>query len=142
LLTRNDLQDLARLRLREAEHLYKKGLYDGCVYLCGYVIEFALKARICKVLKLHRYPDEGKGSEVFRKHDFAFLLRLTGLEWVMTGSSPVHRKLRENWSIAAEWNPEARYRPVGTCDKKKARDVLSSINEEPDGVLTWLSKQW
>lgn len=44
--TREELQQLARLRLREAEALFAAGLYDGCVYLCGYVVELALKARM------------------------------------------------------------------------------------------------
>jgi len=39
---------LAKLRLREAEHLYNSGMYDGCVYLSGYVVEFALKAAFAR----------------------------------------------------------------------------------------------
>jgi hypothetical protein len=42
--TRQQLPDLAYLRLQEAEVLFAADLYDGCVYLCGYVIELALKA--------------------------------------------------------------------------------------------------
>lgn len=34
-MTRKDLQDLSRLRLREAEALYKARLFDGSVYLAG-----------------------------------------------------------------------------------------------------------
>ena len=48
--SRKQLQDLARLRMREAETLFETGLYDGAAYLCGYVVESALEARICKLL--------------------------------------------------------------------------------------------
>ncbi len=40
--TRDQLRELAELRLREAETLFAAELYDGCVYLCGYVVEAAL----------------------------------------------------------------------------------------------------
>jgi hypothetical protein len=44
--TRNDLKELAKLRLAEAETLYHAGYYDGATYLCGYAVEFALKATL------------------------------------------------------------------------------------------------
>ena len=138
--TRRDLQKLAKLRLREAEHLERKGLYDGCVYLCGYVVEFALKARICRVLGLRSYPDEKEVGRVFKTHNFDVLKLLAGLE--EETSLARNKALFNNWSTATEWRPEYRYLPPGTYDKKKARQVLSSIKNRPNGVLTWLSKQW
>ncbi len=36
--TRNELKELAKLRLEEAETLFNACLYDGTVYICGYVI--------------------------------------------------------------------------------------------------------
>ncbi len=47
--TRNELKELAKLRLAEAEKLCDAGYYDGAAYLCGYAVEFALKARICRL---------------------------------------------------------------------------------------------
>jgi hypothetical protein len=32
-IQRTDLQELARVRLREAEALFSAGMYDGCAYL-------------------------------------------------------------------------------------------------------------
>ena len=43
--TRKELKELALLRLSEAETLFAAGLYDGAGYICGYVLELALKAR-------------------------------------------------------------------------------------------------
>ena len=138
--TRKEFQELAKLRLKEAEHLYSEKLYDGCVYMCGYVVEFALKARICKVLKLVKYPDEGKFSELFKKHDFDLLQRLAGLHGEIETAKGTQSGI--NWSIATEWKVEQRYSPVGTSNQKKASDVLSSIKDKPNGVLTWLAKKW
>jgi len=66
-MPRQQLQQLARLRLREAEALYGARLYDGCVYLAGYAVELALKARICRLLGLSEYPLEPK--QAFRVHN-------------------------------------------------------------------------
>lgn len=56
--TRKELQDLAEIRLQEAKVLFEKEFYDGARYLAGYVIELALKARICKILDLDQYPPD------------------------------------------------------------------------------------
>ncbi len=56
--TRNQLKELALLRLREAEALHAVGLFDGAKYLSGYVLELALKARICRILDVEEYPVE------------------------------------------------------------------------------------
>jgi hypothetical protein len=63
---RKQLKQLATIRLREAEALFAAGLYDGCAYLCGYIIELALKARICRLLNLSDYPETGKLKERMR----------------------------------------------------------------------------
>jgi HEPN domain-containing protein len=69
--TRKQLQELAQLRLQEAEALLAAGLYDGCAYMCGYVVELALKARICATLNVAEYPDNRKGlRDAFRTHVF------------------------------------------------------------------------
>lgn len=138
--TRNDFRELAKLRLREAEYLYKSGMYDGCAYLCGYVIEFALKARVCKILKLKEYPDKGELGRAFRTHDFEVLKLLAGLQ----GEISITRNVRlfENWSIVTEWRPEQRYAKPGTYSQARARDILDRIKESPDGVLNWLTKRW
>ncbi|MGC2110733.1 MAG: HEPN domain-containing protein [Candidatus Korobacteraceae bacterium] len=138
--TRQQLQQLAKLRLTEAERLYAGGLHDGATYLCGYVLEFALKARICKLLRLKDYPEKGEIGRLFRTHDFDHLKVLAGLSEEITATK--NKELFDNWSIATLWKPEQRYFPKGTADKKKAEEVLASVKGNPNGVLTWLSKRW
>src|SRR5713226_5664659 len=110
--TNNDLKQLAKLRLQEAEHLHRKKLYDGCVYLCGYVVEFALKARICKILKLHEYPDKGEVGRIFKTHDVAGLKLCAGLREKMTMSK--YKPHFDKYSAATAGEREQRYSPMGT----------------------------
>jgi HEPN domain-containing protein len=134
--TRDELRALAQLRLREAQALFAAQLYDGCVYLCGYVVELALKARICNVLGIAEYPEK---RQHFKTHDFDELQLLAGLQQEITAANPV---LLENWSIATEWRPDWRYRPAGTYGEAEAARVLEAITSEPDGVLACVSRRW
>lgn len=137
--TRNELKELARLRLKEAETLYHARLYDGAVYLCGYVIEFALKARICRVLDIHEYPASGKLKSAYAIHDFDQLLLLSGLKNKLNSANV---ELCANWSIATPWTPELRYEPKGTMSHAKAEEILDAIRAKPHGVLPWIMKYW
>jgi HEPN domain-containing protein len=138
--TKADLQKLAALRLREAESLFQAGLYDGCVYLCGYVVELALKACICKTLNEPQYPDTFLKS-VFRTHEFDELAVLAGIKAELAAQKNANTALSINWNLATQWKPERRYQPEGTFTKGDAESVLNSI-KDPDGVLTWLTQRW
>lgn len=133
--TREELKDLAQLRLREAEALFAAGLYDGCVYLCGYVVELALKAVVCATLAISEYPNE----QMFKTHEFTKLTLLAGLQEQITAANPA---LLKNWSVATEWESEWRYKPVGTYGKARAEEVVEAIKADPDGVLPYLSQRW
>ncbi len=137
--TKNELKGLAKLRLKEAETLYNEGLYDGAVYLCGYVIEFALKARICKLLGINDYPDSGKLKQVYAVHDFDQLLLLAGLKNKL---NPADVDLYTNWLIATPWKPEMRYKPKGSVSKIEAEEILNAVRDRTDGVLKWIRKYW
>jgi len=135
------MQSLARLRPREAEALFAAGFFDGCAYLCGYVVELALKATICATLDVIEYPFEVKAPlrTAFRTHDFNDLKLLAGLEGE---PSPVNLALLVNWSIASRWRPERRCEPAGTYDRTAAQEILEAIRVEPNGVLPWQSLHW
>jgi len=129
------------LRLREAEALFTAGLYDGCAYLCGYVVELALKARICATLDLNEYPEKvsRRLKEAFWTHDFDDLKLLAGMENELSANHP---DVWANWSIASKWNPNWRYEPEGSYDKVTAEEILNAIRARPDGVLECLSSRW
>lgn len=137
--TREQLRSLAALRLREAEALFEVGLYDGCAYLCGYVVELALKARICATLDVAEYPERGRLRGSFLTHDFDDLKLLAGTENEFTAARP---GLLANWSIASKWKPEQRYDPEGTYDRSAAEKILDAVRSKIDGVLPCISSHW
>jgi HEPN domain-containing protein len=133
--TREELKTLASLRLQEADVLFAAGLYDGCVYLCGYVVELALKARVCAILDIDEYP----AGHRFKTHDFDELKVLAGLSKELSYAKPV---LLDNWSEATRWKPDWRYEPAGRYGRTAALDILKAIKDEPDGVLACISRRW
>lgn len=58
-----DLQKLARARLKDAKSLLSAKRFDGAIYIGGYVVEIALKARICRTLKWSEFPETRKEFE-------------------------------------------------------------------------------
>jgi HEPN domain-containing protein len=138
-MTRKDLKDLSRLRLREAEALYKAHLYDGCVYLAGYAIELALKARICRLLRIKEYPG-GDLGRAFKVHSLDQLKVLAGLSADIDMSK--NKELFDNWSKAVSWDPEQRYETPGKYNASTAKIILDSLTAKPNGVFTWLSLRW
>ncbi|HYP09337.1 MAG TPA: hypothetical protein VER03_24140 [Bryobacteraceae bacterium] len=47
-MTRQDLQELAEMRLADAEALLVAGRYSGAYYLAGYAVECAIKAHVSR----------------------------------------------------------------------------------------------
>jgi len=123
----------------EAEALHQAGCYDGCAYLCGYVVELALKAAICSTLGVADYPEKGSRlRDSFKTHDFDDLKLLAGMDQSFT-TNPT---LLANWSVASKWKPERRYEIKGTYDQTAAKGILDAVRDYPDGVLVCISLRW
>lgn len=123
MITRSDLKKIAQVRLRDAEVLYRSRRYDGAIYLCGYAVEIALKTRICKTLSWFGYPSTGgefQNYQSFRTHNLDVLLRLSGVE------ERIKTILMTEWSAVAAWDPEARYKPIGSATKQAAELMIAS----------------
>lgn len=137
--TRRELQQLACLRLEEAEALFHAGCYNGCAYLCGYVVELALKAAICSTFHVAEYPEKGSRlRESLKTHDFDDLKLLAGMDQAFSANST----LLANWSVANKWNPDRRYEPRGRYARGDAREILDAVSSYPDGVLACISTRW
>lgn len=134
--TRDELKQLARTRLKEAQALYSTGLYDGSSYLAGYVVELALKARICRVLDVEQYPVAGEIARSFKTHNLDDLLRLAGLQRKFDQAKAANPNLLTNWSLVTQWSEQFRYNPVGTSPKVRAGDILAALDDPADGVFT------
>lgn len=130
------------MRLKEAKALYEKGLYDGCCYLLGYVLECALKARICKNLHTDDYPVTGDISKAFLSHSLSDLLFLGGLKGKFDVGKNRNPVLGTHFSLLSEWSEVWRYKSVGHSDRKRAEQFLNAIEHPTDGVFTWIKKYW
>lgn len=93
------------------------------MYICGYAVEVALKARICKTLRWAGYPStrkEFEKKETFRTHDLDLLLELSGIE------EKIKRNFIAEWSTIGSWEPSARYRPIGSATKQDVELMIES----------------
>src|SRR3990172_2667605 len=101
-----ELDRIARARLEDAKALFQAGRYDGATYLCGYAVEVALKARICRTLNWPDFPStsgEFRNYTSFQTHDLDVLLRLSGQE------ARIKQKHFARWNKVSAWKAEWRY---------------------------------
>jgi hypothetical protein len=122
-ITPQDLKLIASARVKDAHALMLARRYDGAIYLTGYGVELALKARICRTLHWGGYPDttaEFKLLQSFRTHDLDLLLRLSGRE------TRIKTKYFAEWSAVAQWSPDARYRLVGSANETDTRQMIEA----------------
>lgn len=126
MISKSDLNKLAKARLKDSKILCNAKRYDGAVYICGYVIELGLKLRICKTLKWEGFPSSNKEFNDFRSfktHNLDVLLALSGIE------EKVKTKFLPEWSAITSWEPEARYNPIGTIGKDDAELMIESAEK-------------
>ena len=119
-----DLRAIGRARLRDAQLLLHAKRFDGAVYLCGYAVELALKARICRTLRWRGFPEsaqEFKGFQSVRTHDLEVLLRFSGVE------GRVKAKHFAEWSEALKWDPEKRYQAIGLSSPQQATEMVTCV---------------
>ena len=113
MIATRDLRTIARARLRDAQVLLRAKRFDGAWYLCGYAVELALKARICRTLKWPGFPESAqdfKGLQSVKTHDLDILLRFSGVE-----DGERHIQNTELFGLQIEraiifraWRPEAK----------------------------------
>lgn len=123
MIPRLELRRLAFARLKDARALYAAGRYDAALYLCGYAVELALKARICRTLRWAGYPDsrtEFANFGSFKIHNLQTLLELSGEAQRIRAMHAAH------WAALRAWNPARRYAPVGSTTADGARSLIIS----------------
>jgi len=138
-MNRNDFQQLARLRLREARTLLTNGRYAGAYYLAGYAVECALKACIAKKVRRHDFPEKDTVNESYT-HNLEKLLKVAGLAPQRQALSNANPQFDVNWGIVKDWSAQKRYNP--TISPVEARQLYSAITARQHGVMAWLRSQW
>jgi hypothetical protein len=119
-----DLRAIARTRMRGAEVLLAGKRFDGALYICGYAVELALKARICRTLKWSGFPESAqdfKGLQSVKTHDLGFLLKFSGIEDRVKG------KHITDWNVVLGWNPETRYQAIGPSSPQQTANMVSCV---------------
>ena len=139
-MNNKELRELARAWLKGAKILDKHNDHDGAVYLIGYVIEFSLKAIICKRLNLCDYPESGDDAKFFKTHNYDRLLTLSGMSDKISINGD--QDLWQNWSKLTSFpSTTVRYEPVGTYNQQDVQELLEAL-ESDKGFLTFAKKRW
>jgi hypothetical protein len=139
-LNRSDFQELAELHLLHAKALLDAELYSGAYYICGYVIECALKACICKKTNQFDFypsPDESRAAWC---HDFGKLIKASGREGEFHAARAADPDLEVNWdNVVQSWSPESRYEQR---TQREARSLLASVADPDHGVFSCIKLFW
>jgi HEPN domain len=144
-MTRREFQDIALLRLKDAEALFKQNQYDGCCYLAGYVIELALKASICKNMHNNDFFDAVKTetARAFKIHNLKELIILAGLSHRYKELDTTNPILAQHWIFITDgikWSEQLRYQSGFT--QAESEKLLEAINHPQNGILKWIKKYW
>jgi HEPN domain-containing protein len=135
---RKDLQQLSRIRIREARALAKVGMNDGAYYLAGYSVECALKACIAKTTQRHAFPDKKK-ADLSYTHNLRDLIRAAGLQEAWAERGRQDATFSDNWDEVLSWTEQSRYR---TTDAARSALLIDAVANRTHGVLRWIKLHW
>lgn len=133
------LQQLADLRLQDAEALLADSRWDAAYYLLGYSVECALKACVAQQFRLHEVPEKALVN-AFYTHDFEKLLGASGVKSSWDERVKKDRDFSINWATVRDWNSDKRYEISITGPI--AREMYDAVTNMSSGVLPWLKTHW
>ena len=107
-MNRSDFQNLAALRLDEAQCLFQAGHYSGAYYLAGYAVECALKACICKQTQLYDFPPGPDLKKSHYSHVLRELIETANLKSALLTERENNEKFDNNWLKATQWSASIR----------------------------------
>jgi HEPN domain-containing protein len=140
-VNRADFQDLADLRIAEAECLFRNGMFDGAYYLAGYAVESGLKACIAKRTNQYDFPAKNTNRDCYT-HDLELLLKTAELDTILAIDFKTNRLLAGNWDSVKAWKEESRYEARGSKTRLETDKLIQAITNIPNGVLTWVKQRW
>lgn len=138
-MNRDDLKELALIRLKEARVLLKNGNYDGAYYLCGYVVECGLKACIAKQTRRYDFPPDKKAIEQIYQHNLDKLVGAAGLGQTLDNEMKKDQQFGRHWGTVKDWSEQSRYEKYG---EKETQNLYSAIADRKHGVLRWIKQYW
>ena len=138
-MNRFDLQKMAEERVADAAALLAAGRFQAAYYLCGYAVEFALKACISRKIREFDFPDRKLVNDSY-VHDLTKLLNVSGLTQLHQEEVGRSLSFAENWGIVKDWSEASRYNAAIT--ETAAGVLFLAVTDPTNGVLAWLKKQW
>lgn len=138
MLTKNDLERLAQVRLEDSLFLLKAGKHSSAYYLAGYAVELALKACISKLIQPNVIPEKAFVIAIYT-HRLENLLSVAGLLPQFKADAQADIEFAAYWAITSQWTEESRYE---FWDPMSATTLLEAIHEPNHGVFQWVKKHW
>jgi HEPN domain-containing protein len=136
---RDQLQQLAELRLEDAEALIASGRWAAAYYLLGYSVECALKACVARQFRTDEVPDRELVNS-FYTHRLDKLLSISGAKSEFEARAKGDPDFERSWIAAREWNEVVRYDLLIT--ESVARRLYEAVTNGKSGILPWLKTQW
>jgi len=138
MLTKNDLERLAQVRLDDAIFLLQTNHSSSAYYLAGYAVELAFKACISKLMLPNVIPDKAFINAIYT-HKFGDLLSTAGLRPQFDVDTKADPQFGAYWAIVNNWSEQSRYE---FWDPISAAALLQAICEPNHGVFQWVKKHW
>lgn len=138
-MNRQELQELSKIRRKEAAALLKAKLYSGAYYLLGYSVECALKACIAKQTKRFDFPNKDLAVKT-HVHNLEQLLKFAGLENELNKEIAANKTFEVNWAVVKDWKETSRY--LCTIAPTDATDLYMACTSRKNGILSWIKSKW
>jgi HEPN domain-containing protein len=134
---RQEFQQLARMRLREARILLRDGNFEGAYYLAGLAVECALKACIAKNTKRYDFPPNQAALKDIYTHTLTRLVGAAKLQAALDAEISSNILFRSNWDLVKDWDVKSRY-ITGGLNATELYQAVAGRN----GVMRWLRQRW
>ncbi|GGM93370.1 hypothetical protein GCM10010967_28100 [Dyadobacter beijingensis] len=138
---------IARLRLKEANILFKEHMFDGAFYLAGYSAELSLKAKISERFGIPNLFDDTEANTMpgirdirsaVKTHNLVNLLVFSGLKSRYEEDKALYPHLAKANSLLFEkWSEKARYKPCGFIFEEDIRCLINLLSDQ-NGLLAWI----
>ncbi len=142
-------KNVALARVKSAKILIDNQDWQGATYLMGLALECALKATICKTLRIAKYPEshhDKKIPDFFMTHSFERLLLLSGLSDIFNVEK-IDDGVYDSWSAftvqyPGEWTAMRYADPqVSRLNKPITKQLFACLYENEKSIINIITLQ-
>lgn len=139
MVKKKELQKLSDRKLEEIKKLHYAKFYESVVQQSGLVVEYGLKATICKNIKDNIYPESIKK---YRTHEPEKLIDLANLRNDLETEKLNNIDFFVSWSLLSKWSISFRYKPIGSSSEKESKEYIKALDNQDGGVHPWIREHW